>query len=138
MGGLAGGFFSGWMMKIMGLRISLITCFAVCTLVSFILFKTNASFSNAIFIEIAVLALFFGASQGILSIYIPELFTTNVRSSATGICFNAGRLLTGTAVLFVGVLVTTFGGYANTLFVFSFVFVIGFVAVLLFKPGRRG
>jgi MFS family permease len=137
MGGLIGGFFSGWMMKVMGLRASLITCFVVCTIAAFMLFKTNSTFSNAVYYEIALLALFFGASQGILSIYIPLMFATNVRASATGICFNAGRLLTGTAVLFVGVLVTSLGGYGNALFIFSFVFVIGLLAVLFFKNSLK-
>ncbi|MDO3643197.1 MFS transporter [Mucilaginibacter sp. L3T2-6] len=133
MGGLAGGFFSGWLVNLMGLKRSMITCFMVCTVLSFILFKTNNTFSPIIYAEIALMALFFGASQGILSVYIPALFPTGVRSSATGICFNAGRLFTGTAVLFVGVLVTTLGGYGNSLFIFSLVFLIGLLITLFTK-----
>ena len=133
MGGLTGGFLSGWLVNLMGLRKSLITCFAVCALASFILFKTNSSFSPIIYGEIAVLALFFGASQGILSIYIPLLFPTGIRASATGVCFNIGRLFTAAAVLFVGVLVTVLGGYGNSLFIFSLVFVIGLFAVVFIK-----
>lgn len=133
MGGLTGGFFSGWLVNLIGLRKSLIACFAVCALLSFVLFKTNSSFSMVIYAEIAIIALFFGASQGILSLYIPQLFPTAIRGSATGFCFNIGRLFTAAAVLFVGVLVTALGGYSNSLFIFSLVFVIGLMAVLLFK-----
>jgi len=133
MGGLAGGFFSGWLVNLMGLKRSMITCFVVCTVLSFVLFKTNNTFSPIIYAEVGVMALFFGASQGILSVYIPALFPTGVRSSATGICFNAGRLFTGTAVLFVGVLVTTLGGYGNSLFIFSLVFLIGLLITLFSK-----
>jgi MFS family permease len=133
MGGLTGGFLSGWVVNFMGLRRSLIMSFAVCAVLSFILFKTNSSFSAIIYAEIAILALFFGASQGILSLYIPLLFPTAIRASATGVCFNTGRLLTALAVLFVGVLVTALGGYGNSLFVFSLVFIIGLLAVLLIK-----
>lgn len=133
MGGLTGGFFSGWLVNLAGLRRSLIISFAVCSLMSFILFKTNSSFSAIIYAEIAVLALFFGASQGILSLYIPLLFPTGIRASATGFCFNIGRLFTGAAVLSVGVLVTALGGYSNSLFIFSWVFIIGLLAVLLIK-----
>ena len=75
-----------------------------------------------IYAEILVLALFFGASQGVLSVYIPYLFPVSIRGTATGFCFNIGRLFTATAVLFVGVLVTELGGYGNSLFVFSMVF----------------
>ena len=133
MGGLLGGFISGWVVNIIGLRRSLIASFAVCAVVSFVLFKTNASFTNIIYAEIALLALFFGISQGVLSIYIPLLFKTGVKASATGFCFNAGRIFTAAAVLFVGVLVTTLGGYGNALFIFSLVFVLGLLIVLFAK-----
>ncbi len=133
MGGLIGGFFSGWVVRLAGLRRSLVACFAVCAILSFILFKLNTRFSALIYAEIAVLALFFGVSQGILSVYIPQLFATSVRAAATGFCFNAGRVLTATAVLFIGVLVTSLGGYGNALFIFSLVFLIGLVAVIFNK-----
>jgi MFS family permease len=127
MGGLTGGFLSGWLINAIGLRKSMLLCFGVCAMMSFILFKTNNHFSNIIYGEIAVLALFFGASQGVLSVYIPNLFPVNVRGTATGFCFNIGRLFTATAVLFVGVLVLELGGYGNALFIFSAVFIIGWV-----------
>jgi MFS family permease len=133
MGGLTGGFLSGWMVNLFGLRRSMITCFAVCAIVSFLLFKTNTHFSLTIYAEIAVLALFFGASQGVLSAYIPQLFQTPIRATATGFCFNIGRLFTATAVLFVGVLVTGLGGFGNALFLFSLVFIAGLLVVLLVK-----
>ena len=63
---------------------------------------TNTSFSGIIYIEIAILAFFFGISQGVLSAYIPQLFPTVIRATATGFCFNIGRLFTGSAVLFSG------------------------------------
>jgi predicted MFS family arabinose efflux permease len=130
MGGLTGGFFSGWLVNLIGLRRSMLLCFAVCTVLSFVLFKTNNTFSPVIYAEIAVMALFFGASQGVLSAYIPQLFHTGIRATATGFCFNVGRLFTATAVLFIGVLVTTLGGYGNAIFIFSLVFVVGLIVVL--------
>lgn len=88
-----------------GVRKAMTACFAVCTVMSFVLFKANLGFSGMVHGEIAVLAFFFGVSQGVLSIYIPLLFPTSLRTTATGFCFNIGRVFTGTAVLFVGVLV---------------------------------
>ncbi|MHA4894331.1 MFS transporter [Pedobacter sp. PWIIR3] len=137
MGGLAGGFFSGWLVNLLGLRKSMLLCFAVCAVMAFILFKTNSNFSPAIFAEIGVLALFFGASQGVLSAYIPQLFHTGIRATATGFCFNIGRLFTGSAVLFIGVLVSSLGGYGNAIFTFSIVFLIGFVVVLFVKDKKE-
>ena len=118
LGGLTGGFLSGWLTNAIGLRKSMLLCFSVCGIMSFVLFKTNTSFSSIIYVEIVILALFFGASQGVLSVYIPNLFPVGIRGTATGFCFNIGRLGTATAVLFVGVLVTELGGYSNSLFIF--------------------
>jgi MFS-type transporter involved in bile tolerance (Atg22 family) len=98
------------------------------------LFKTNAVFRPVIYAEIGLLALFFGASQGVLSAFIPQLFPTSVRASATGFCFNVGRLFTAAAVLSVGVLVTTLGGYGNAIYIFSLVFVLGLFVMLIMKP----
>lgn len=127
MGGLAGGFLSGWLMNAIGTRKSLLLCFGTCAVLSFILFRTNYQFSPVIYAEIIVLALAFGASQGVLSVYVPGLFPVSIRGTATGFCFNTGRLLTAAAVLFVGVLVNALGGYSNSLFILSLVFVIGFI-----------
>jgi MFS family permease len=136
MGGLTGGFLSGWLTNAVGLRKSMLLCFSICAVLSLVLFKTNASFSPVIYAEIAILALSFGASQGVLSVYIPELFPVNIRGTATGFCFNTGRLLTATAVLFVGVLVTELGGYSNSLFLFSLVFLVG-LAVTFFTKEKQ-
>ncbi|TFF35818.1 MFS transporter [Mucilaginibacter psychrotolerans] len=130
MGGLTGGFFSGWLVNLLGLRKSMLLCFTVCTVLSFVLFKTNSSVTGAVYAEIAVMALFFGASQGVLSAYIPQLFHTGIRATATGFCFNVGRLFTATAVLFIGVLVSSLGGYGNAIFIFSLVFVVGLIITL--------
>jgi MFS family permease len=136
MGGLAGGLLSGWLTNAIGPRRSMLLCFAICAAMSLVLFKTNAHFNTAIYIEIVVLALSFGASQGVLSVYIPELFPVNIRGTATGFCFNTGRLLTAIAVLFVGVLVTELGGYSNSLFIFSLVFVIGLIVTFFARDKK--
>lgn len=133
MGGLAGGFFSGWMLNAIGLRKSMLLCFSVCAVLSFVLFKTNHTFSTLIYAETALLALFFGISQGVLACYIPQLFSTSIRATATGFCFNIGRLFTGTAVLFIGILVTALGGYGNSIYIFSLVFIVGLIVVLFLK-----
>lgn len=133
MGGLAGGFLSGWLMNAIGLRRSMLWCFIICTIFSFILFKTNSTFSTIVYGEVLVLALFFGASQGVLSVYIPQLFPVAIRGTATGFCFNIGRIFTAIAVLFVGILVEELGGYGNALFIFSSVFIAGLIATLFTK-----
>jgi cyanate permease len=60
-----------------------------------------------------------------------------VRASATGFCFNVGRILTALAVLFVGVLVDFLGGYSNALFIFSLVFVVGLITLLFNRSMKK-
>ncbi|MFT3705343.1 MAG: MFS transporter [Agriterribacter sp.] len=133
MGGLTGGFVSGWFIKLVGIKKSMLLCFAVCTVLSVIMFSTNSTVTPVLYAEIAVLAFFFGVSQGVLSAYIPQLFPVSIRATATGFCFNIGRIFTAIAVLFVGVLVSTLGGYSNALLIFSLIFFIGLLMVLFFE-----
>jgi MFS family permease len=132
-GGLTGGFLSGWVANALGTRRAMLVCFSGCFLFSFLLFKTNTAFTTLTLIEIGLLALMFGISQGLLSVYIPLLFPVAIRATATGFCFNIGRFFTAAAVFFVGALVTTFGGYGNSLFVFSLIFLVGFVFIIMSK-----
>ena len=130
-GGIAGSFFSGWIVNITGLRKTMLMCFAVCFAMTFVVFKLNTTISTITFAEMAILAFFFGISQGALAVYIPSLFPTGICASATGFCFNIGRLFTGTVVFFIGALVTFLGGYGNAVFTFSFIFIIGFIATFI-------
>ena len=132
-GGIMGGIMSGFLINYLGYKKTLLTAFAGCFLMCFLLFKTNQVFSEIIYLETAFLALFFGISQGTLSSYLPELFPTNIRSTATGFCFNIGRLATAAVVFFVGTLVTFFGGYGNAVLAFSITFLIGFAVTLFSK-----
>ncbi|HET6766848.1 MAG TPA: MFS transporter [Chitinophagaceae bacterium] len=135
-GGITGSFFSGWIVNAIGLNKTMLMCFAACFIMSVVVFKFNKDISIITFAEMAVLAFFFGISQGALAVYIPALFATNIRASATGFCFNAGRLFTGTVVFFIGALVSLLGGYGNAVFVFSFVFVVGFMATMFSKRAK--
>jgi len=133
LGGLAGGFSSGWIANGLGTRKAMLLSFMGCFIMSVLLFKGNTAFSITILVELAMLAFMFGISQGLLSVYIPLLFPVAIRARATGFCFNIGRFVTSAAIFFVGALVLTLGGYGNSLFAFSFVFLFGFIILLLSK-----
>jgi len=133
--GIAGSFISGWVVNTTGLRNTMLICFAACFVMTFVVFKTNSTIAAVTFVELAILAFFFGISQGALAVYIPSLFPIRICASATGFCFNVGRLFTGTVVFFIGALVTLLGGYGNAVFTFSFIFIIGFIATWI--SGRR-
>ena len=134
--GIAGSFCSGWIVNAMGLRKTMLMCFGVCFMMSFVVFKLNNDVGVITFAEMGLLVFFFGISQGALAVYIPELFPTSIRASATGFCFNVGRLFTATVVFFIGALVSMLGGYGNSIFIFSFIFIAGFIATL--SSGESG
>lgn len=125
-GGLTGGFLSGWVANALGVRRAMLLCFGSCFSLALLLFKGHTAFTPLTMANIAVLALMFGISQGLLSVYIPLLFPVPIRATATGFCFNLGRYFTAAAVYFVGALVAILGGYGNSLLTFSLVFLIGF------------
>lgn len=128
-GGIVGGVLSGFLVRTFGPRRTLMVTFATCLMACALLFLTNRTFSPVVYAELALLALFFGISQGSLSSYVPALFPVSIRATATGFCFNVGRFFTATAVLFTGILVAALGGFSNALLLFSSAFVIAFIAI---------
>jgi MFS family permease len=135
-GAILGGVVSGWIINFMGFRKAMLLCFGGCFALSLVVFKFNSSYSETMLWELGLLAIFFGISQGVLSGYLPQLFPVNVRATATGLCFNTGRVFTSAAVFFVGSWVSALGGYGNSIFFFSWVFVIGLIAVFLSKEDQ--
>ena len=135
-GALLGGIVSGWIIDFMGFRKAMLLCFGGCFVLSFVLFKLNSTFSEIAMWEMGLLGVFFGISQGVLSGYLPQLFPVMVRATATGLCFNTGRVFTSAAVFFVGSWVIALGGYGNSIFFFSWVFLIGLIAVFLSKEDQ--
>jgi MFS family permease len=129
--GIAGSFFSGWILNSAGLRKTLLLCFIVCFIMIFLSFSLSSDITSITFVEIGVLGFFFGVSQGALAVYIPTLFPIGICASATGFCFNVGRLFIASVVLFIDHLVNRLGGYGNAVFIFSFVFLVGLIATFL-------
>lgn len=134
--GLLGSIASGWIANAIGQRNTLMMCFAMCFVMVFVVFKTNTSVTATTIAEMFVMAFFFGISQGVLAVYIPQLFPVATRAFATGFCFNIGRLFTASVVFFIGALVDLLGGYGNAIFIFSFIFLIGLV-ITAFAGLRR-
>jgi len=138
MGGIIGGMLSGVLVERLGSRQTLLLTFAGCAGGCALLFLSNQQFSPIIYAETALLALFFGISQGALSSIIPALFPVRIRATAAGISFNIGRFFTATAVFFVGTMVAGLGGFGNALLVFSIAFLIAGIATFLrYRPAAR-
>jgi MFS family permease len=101
-----------------------------------LLMLSNPVFSPAIYWQNALLGYMYGVVQATLYIYLPELFPTLIRATAVGVCLNTGRIVTVLAVLSVSTLVGLTGGYANTLLLFSLVFIPAFIATLFAKETK--
>lgn len=132
-GGLVGGIASGWIGNKFGQKATQAACFIVCFLLSFWMFRLTDIFSTKVLIGSALLGLAFGISQGVLNTFIPELFPAHLRSSATGLCFHTGRAFTAVAVFFVGAWAIWLHSYGNAIFTFSWLYIIGLIALLLIK-----
>jgi MFS family permease len=133
MGGMVGTGLSGFLVNKLGLRRTLLSNFIGTLILCLLLFLSTREFSTLVMVQIAILALFFGISQGALTVYITELFPKEMRATGTGFCFNIGRIFTTSAVFFVGSLVACLGGYANAMLVFSSAFVIAWTALYFDK-----
>ncbi len=99
-GGLLGGFISGWVVHALGLKRTLLICFGASFILAFILFRLTTTLSLGTYLQIAFITIFFGMSQGALSMYIPELFPVSLSATATGVCFNLGRIITACCCFF--------------------------------------
>ncbi|HRG33439.1 MAG: MFS transporter [Saprospiraceae bacterium] len=131
LGGILGSFLSGYLVKKFGIQNTLVATLGGCLFISILIFLTTNHINYILYFETALLSIFFGISQGSLSTYIPSLFATQIRTTASGFCFNISRFITGIAVFFVGNLAVFFGGLGNSLLVFSTPFGIALIVTLL-------
>ena len=134
---IVGCLLSGVLANTIGRRSTIALTFLGCFVSSAILFLTNKRFSELIYWQDASLGFFLGLAQGIMYIYLPELFQTKVRATGVGFCLNVGRISSAIAVLFVGTLVAVFHGYSQAAFVFSLPYLLG-LGVVWFGRETKG
>lgn len=129
-GSVAGGLFSGLLSDRLGRRPASAIAYIGCIGMTMLIFQYGQQPGTILYVCTFLLSMFIGINQGVLSAYIPELFPTRLRGSATGVSMNAGRLLTAVTVFFVGVLVSTLGGYENAISIFALAYVVGLIALV--------
>jgi len=75
---------------------------------------------------------------GWLPLYLPELFSTRVRATGSGIVYNVGRFATAVGAVSAGGLVAAFGGdFARVGAVAGLIFALGMI-VTCFAPDTTG
>jgi len=78
-----------------------------------------------------------GFAYSWMAIYIVELFTSTVRTTAASVVFNGARLVAWIFAIIAGTIVTTLGSVANAALIMSSVYVIGLI-VPWFMPETKG
>jgi MFS family permease len=72
-----------------------------------------------------------------MACWLPELFPTRIRATATAFVFNIPRLISWTGPLISGWLITNFGGYSHAAVLIATIYILG-VVVAPFLPETRG
>jgi MFS family permease len=103
---------------------------------SFALFYGYSQFHPSLYAVGGVYGFFHGLTQSSFYAYVPSLFPTPIRMGGTGFCFNAGRILTAVAVLFMGPLVQVLGGYGPAAMAFAYCGLVSVAALCFAKPPR--
>jgi len=129
-GSVAGGLVSGLLSERFGRRMASALAYLGCIGMTLLIFQSGQQIGAWLFICTFLLSTFIGINQGVLSTYIPELFPTRLRGSATGVSMNAGRFITAITVFFVGVLVPLLGGYENAISIFAVAYVVGLIVLM--------
>jgi MFS family permease len=128
-GGIVGSIFAGPVARRIGRVRSLGVCYAGAAVMSLLLYGLTPAGIGPFAAFVAVLTVFFGMSQGLMAFYIPELFPRRIRAMSVGLCFNVGRLTTALAVLQIGVIAASLGGFRQALMAFSSTLVAGMITL---------
>lgn len=122
---IVGCMIAGLLAERFGRRGVISASFAGSTCSSLAMFLGHSSFTWSVHALNGALGFMIGIAQGVMYIYLAELFTANNRAACVGFCLNAGRLLTAIAVLFLSSIMMWLGGYAQALSFFSLIYLVG-------------
>jgi MFS family permease len=85
----------------------------------------------------ALLGVFVSGQYTWMSAWLPELFPTRMRATATGFVFNMPRLIAWVGPLIAGTLIANFGGFGRAAMAVSLIYIIS-LASAPFLPETRG
>lgn len=135
-GGIVGYISAGFIADATGRKPYMMIMFAGGALAGPIMFWMPPELTTAL-IAAAVLGFFTLGAFSWMPIYLPELFATSVRSTATGFVFNLARLVAFPAPIYAAWLFTMMGGPARSVTTLSLLLLISLV-VVLFLPETKG
>jgi len=88
-------------------------------------------------VEAALLGCFASGQFTWMSTWLPELFPTRIRATATGFIFNASRIPAALGVFVSGALIASLGGYGNAAMTIAMIYILG-LAAGPFLPETKG
>jgi MFS family permease len=125
-----------WLTQAIGRRPSYFISASMAFVMSALMF-TQATTVYAIDVYVLFYGIFAIGGFGNFAVYLPELFSTRIRGTGQGFCWNAARAVTGVGPLVAGQLVGVMGSVPLAAFAVSWVFLVGSVAIW-FGPETRG
>ncbi len=130
-GMILSGFLGGWIISKLGYKRSTIYTFVLAFASTTGMFLSQYHFGPVLLAWILSVGFFCHLPFVILWSYIPEVFDARIRSTAFGVCFNAGRFAAAAAALGSGALIEVFGGsYALAASTIASVYILGIIPAL--------
>ncbi|MGA8552741.1 MAG: MFS transporter [Stellaceae bacterium] len=132
LGGIFGYICFGFIADVIGRRPSVILYSAGTIAAGLVLYLALPGYQPWYPVVLPIFGFFvFGVFSG-YAIYLPELFPTQVRSTAVGFCTGSARIITSFGPLVAGIMVGAFGGSFNKVTAFMTCFaVLSIIAMLL-------
>jgi MFS family permease len=96
------------------------------------LFRCLHTYDAAFLILVTLVGAATAAFYGWLPLYLPELFSTRVRATGQGLCYNSGRILAAVGALAQGKLVAAYAGsYAKAGASLTLIYLVGLALIWL-------
>ncbi|TAM87174.1 MAG: MFS transporter [Candidimonas sp.] len=128
---------AGFIIDILGRRLFMSLTFVGSLLVTIATYKFTSTVGGMV--ALAPVNGFFtlGCAYVWMAIYVPEMFTPTVRSSAISVVFNGARLIAWLFPIIAGFMIKSFGGVANTALALGSIYALGII-LPWFLPETRG
>ena len=101
-------------------------------------FSGFTAFGGTFLLTCAIAGAVTAGFYGWLPLYLPELFPTHVRATGQGLSYNFGRILAAVGTIYMGGLVSLFGGdYRTAMATITLIYIVGMVLIWL-APETKG
>ena len=119
-------------------KVVLFLSYFLCFLTAYFMYSFCKSYGIGVLVLSSLLGFFFGIIPAAFAIYFPELFPTNIRTTAKGFCYSTGRIFSAFGALYSGFLVQRYSGnIGSAAALMSFTFLIGAMITFFAKETNK-